>query len=51
MLMRFELVPPHSKLWRQGDQGRVIRTHVYSENAKLFQQLGVLALPRTMAAS
>ena len=30
--------------------GKVIRNRVYSENAKLFQQLGVLSPPKTAAA-
>ena len=30
--------------------GKITRSRVYSENAKLFQQLGVLALPKTAAA-
>ena len=30
--------------------GKVVRSRVYTDNAKLFQQLGVLSLPRTQAA-
>lgn len=30
--------------------GKITRSRVYSENAKLYQQLGVLALPKTATA-
>ena len=30
--------------------GKVVRSRVYAEHAKLFQQLGVLSIPRTQAA-
>ena len=30
--------------------GKVIRSRVYADNASVFQQLGVLSLPRTTAA-
>ena len=30
--------------------GKVVRTRIYSDNAKLFQQLGVLSIPRSQAA-
>jgi len=30
--------------------GKMVRDRVYAENAKVFQQLGVLSMPRTQAA-
>jgi steroid delta-isomerase-like uncharacterized protein len=30
--------------------GKIIRSRIYSDNAKLFQQLGVLSIPKTQAA-
>jgi len=30
--------------------GKIVRNRLYSDNAKLFQQLGVLSMPKTQAA-
>jgi steroid delta-isomerase-like uncharacterized protein len=30
--------------------GKIVRSRIYSDNAKLFQQLGVLSIPKTQAA-
>jgi steroid delta-isomerase-like uncharacterized protein len=30
--------------------GKVVRSRIYADNAKLFQQLGVLSIPKTQAA-
>ena len=30
--------------------GKVVRNRVYADNAKLFQQLGILSIPKTQAA-